>query len=60
MDVAVRIPEKNKKPGVYYALTNDGVELPVIDVTHPEFALNLSAEDLSARRERFIRDMKGR
>lgn len=31
-------PEANKKPGVCYALTPDGLELPVIDVTHPAFA----------------------
>ena len=34
--------EKHKRPGVYYALTNDGVELPVIDITHLAFALNVS------------------
>src|SRR5665213_244062 len=59
MDVGARIPEKNKKPGVCYAVTNDGVELPVIDVSHPEFALNLSTGELAARREKFLRDMKG-
>ena len=31
--------EASKKPGVYYALTDDGVELPIVDVTHPAFAL---------------------
>ena len=30
-------PEKNKQPGVYYAFTEDGVELPIIDITHPSF-----------------------
>jgi hypothetical protein len=53
MERAVRIPERNKKAGICYAVTNDGIELPVIDVTHPAFALDLSAEDLAARREKF-------
>lgn len=58
MEVAVRIPEVNKKPGVCYAVTNDGIELPVIDITHPEFALELSAQELTARRDKFIGDLK--
>ena len=33
-----KIPEQNKKPGVCYAVTDDGLELPVIDITHPAFA----------------------
>ena len=33
--------EKNKVPGVSYALTTKGVELPIVDVTHPAFALTL-------------------
>ncbi len=33
-------PELRKKPGVYYALTIDGLELPVVDVTHPAFAVS--------------------
>jgi hypothetical protein len=57
MEVAVRIPEKNKKPGVCYAVTNEGVELPVIDVTHKEFALNLSPEELAARHRKFMGDV---
>jgi hypothetical protein len=32
-----RIVERNKRPGVGYALTEDGLELPVIDLTHPAF-----------------------
>ncbi len=30
------------KPGLVYAATDEGLELPVIDVTHPAFALNVS------------------
>lgn len=40
----VRLAEQHKKPGVCYAVTDDGLELPVVDVTHPAFALQLSDE----------------
>ena len=55
-----RIPERNKKPGLCYALTDDGVELPVIDVTHPSFALDLSSQEWRARLDSYIRLMKKR
>lgn len=35
----LKIPEKKKKTGICYAVTNDGIELPVIDITHPAFTL---------------------
>jgi hypothetical protein len=41
------IPELRKKPGIAYAFTEDGVELPVIDITHPAFAIELSAAQVS-------------
>ncbi len=44
---AVRVAEARKQPGVFYALTDDGIELPVVDVTHPNFALSLSQEQES-------------
>jgi hypothetical protein len=34
--------ETNKIPGVQYALSTDGIELPVVDVTHPAFSLTLT------------------
>jgi hypothetical protein len=43
-----RCPEKNKTPGVCYAVTRDGVELPVIDITHPAFACDVTEQELSA------------
>ncbi|MDR3640883.1 MAG: hypothetical protein P4L39_06130 [Humidesulfovibrio sp.] len=49
--MAIRIPESAKKPGVHYAVSSDGVELPVVDVTHPAFMLRLEAEDIAALRE---------
>lgn len=42
-------PETRKKPGLAYAFTNEGVELPVIDVTHPEFEVVISDQEVSAR-----------
>ncbi|MFT3928469.1 MAG: hypothetical protein QM778_38425 [Myxococcales bacterium] len=36
--------ETQKRPGVFYAVSSDGVELPIIDVTHPAFALSFDDE----------------
>lgn len=44
----IKIPEKNKKAGVCYAVADDGIELPVIDITHPAFAFDMSEAELSA------------
>jgi hypothetical protein len=33
----LRLPERNKRSGVCYALTDDGVELPVVDLTRQAF-----------------------
>ncbi len=44
----IKIPEKNKQPGVCYAVSDDGIELPVIDITHPAFAFHISAAELDA------------
>lgn len=40
--IEARIPGGDKKPGVYYAITSDGVELPVIDITHQVFAVQVT------------------
>jgi hypothetical protein len=45
--VDIKIPEKRKRLGVFYAVTEDGVELPIIDVTHPAFAVEKSAAELT-------------
>jgi hypothetical protein len=42
------IPEKNKRAGVCYAWSDDSIELPVIDITHPAFDFSISDEALSA------------
>ena len=46
--VEERIPEKNKKPGVVYAWTDNGIELPVIDLTNPAFVFEMSEAELNA------------
>jgi hypothetical protein len=48
--------EANKKPGVQYALTPDGVELPIVDVTHPIFALSLTPAEQQERMQAFVRE----
>ena len=53
-----RIPEKNKRPGVLYAFTNDGIELPVIDVTNPAFALDLAPGDIETLQQKFIAEQR--
>ena len=52
---AVRAPERRKQPGLCYAVTDDGIELPVIDVTHPAFAFNPSDEEFALITERTLR-----
>ena len=39
--------EKNKQPGICYAMANDGLELPIIDITHPAFSFDLSPSQLA-------------
>ena len=51
-----RVPERNKKPGVCYAVTRGGLELPVVDVTLPAFALNLTDQALADLTAAFVRD----
>ncbi len=48
------VPETQKKAGVRYAFTDDGLELPVIDVTQPAFAFEMNEEQLSAQIDRFV------
>jgi hypothetical protein len=42
------IPERNKVSGLCYAYTECGVELPVLDITHPLFTASINEEDLEA------------
>lgn len=41
-----RICEKNKIKGLSYAFTVNGIELPVLDITHPLFTDSISKEKL--------------
>ena len=50
-----KLPEPNKRPGVCYAVTRDGVELPVVDVTHPAFAISIRDAEQKAQVEKFPR-----
>ncbi len=53
---AVTLPEKNKRPGVRYVFTPDGVELPIVDVTHPAFALAVNGAEQRRLVETFLRE----
>jgi len=50
--MSVLIPENERIKGVSYAMTQQGVELPVIDVTHPSFALDHSFDAIQTLRVR--------
>lgn len=49
-------PKDNKRPGVFYAFTCDGFELPVVDVTHPAFAVSITDTEQKTLVEKFLRD----
>src|SRR4051812_42054060 len=55
-----RIFEKDKKPGVCYACSDDGIELPVIDITHPAFALAVDPAEIAAVISDSVRAMSAR
>jgi hypothetical protein len=54
------IPESDKKPGVCYAVTDDGIEVPVIDVTHAAFRVQLSEQDIAAAVAKALADLESR
>ena len=43
------IVEKSKIAGISYAFTKDGIELPVIDITHPLFISSIDEEKLELK-----------
>jgi hypothetical protein len=53
-----QLVEPNKQPGLSYAFTDQGLELPVIDVTHPAFRLTLGEAELSAMTEHFLAEQQ--
>jgi hypothetical protein len=42
------VPRSSKRPGVCYAATDEGLEFPVVDVTHPAFACDPTPAELDA------------
>ena len=48
-----------RKAGLCYARTDEGLELPVIDVTHPAFHIALDEGEQAALIERFLQDVGG-
>lgn len=54
----LRLPERDKKPGVSYAVTDDGLELPVVDVSHPAFALELDTDKQRKLIARFMTEQR--
>jgi len=48
----------SRQAGVCYALTEEGVELPVIDITHPAFRLDLGEGELARRFQEHLRMMR--
>lgn len=55
----LKIPEKDKQKNICYAITDDGLELPVIDVTNPIFEVSLNESELNTQLQQFIQDAKG-
>ena len=53
---ALRLPERHKREGVRYAVTDDGVELPIVDVTHSAFAVSLGEAEQRARVTAFMQE----
>ena len=52
-----KIPEKNKKPGICYAVTDDGLELPVIDVTNPAFEVSPDENELNVLIQKYLQNV---
>jgi hypothetical protein len=53
------IPEKNKIPGLCYVFTKTGIELPVLDITHPMFISSVDKVNLDELRKESIKAAKG-
>jgi hypothetical protein len=52
------IEEKDKKAGVFYAVTDSGLELPIIDITHPAFEVSLNETELETLLQQYIQEVK--
>ncbi len=60
LSVAIAVPELRKKPGLYYAVTDDGIELPIIDITHPAFSFHMSDAEWKACTAQTVRVWESR
>ncbi len=56
-EVDARFPERHKRAGVCYAVSDDGLELPVIDVTHPAFAIAVGSRELEDIADRTVKSL---
>jgi hypothetical protein len=58
--LAIKRPllEANKKPGVHYALTAEGIELPIVDITHPAFSVSITAAQQEERLQAFLKETR--
>jgi hypothetical protein len=54
----IRHAARHKRTGVSYAVTDDGLELPVLDVTHPAFACELTDEKQGRMLARFLDEQR--
>jgi hypothetical protein len=52
------IEEKNKKAGVSYAVTDGGLELPIIDITHPAFEVSLNETEMETLLQQYIQEVR--
>lgn len=52
------IPENDKKPGLSYAVSDDGLELPVIDITHPAFTCEMTEAEISTVIDNTMRGLR--
>lgn len=48
------------KPTTFDASTNEGLVLPIVDVTHPAFEVRLTEPDLAALTDQYVREAEGR
>jgi hypothetical protein len=48
------------RAGVFYAKTEEGVELAVIDVTHPAFAVTATHAELASMAKQYVQEAAGR
>jgi hypothetical protein len=52
----IRTPGRREHAGILYASTDEGVELPIVDVTHPAFAVSLSEGEQRERIHAFMKE----